>query len=369
MINILYVLFEFYFGGLENGIVNLINFSSEKFNHHICCLRKKGSLAKRITKNVQFHELNMRYGNDLTLPFKIAKIINNNNINIVRAFNEEPFIYSFLPSKLFHTPIIYYNGGRTFPEKFPRFLIEKFMAKYTNNIVVPSLELKHYMVEQIGLNCNSINVIYNGIDVVRFKNSNIDHYRIKRDIGIPEDAVVIGTIGRLVDQKDLPTFLNIAKRILLNSENYYFLVVGDGHLRSDLKHMAKDMSIDNRVKFLGIRNDIENIYKILDIFLLTSKWEGMSNVLLEAMANRIPVFATNVEGVRQIITDGKDGFIFNIGDVEGFASKILSLDKSKANIIGNNGYKKVSENFTIKNMVRQYEKLYLKICNEKYSTF
>jgi len=359
-INILYIVLELFAGGLENGIVNLINNSSDEFNHIICCLRQKGVFANRLKKAVKTYQLNMKYGNDYSLPCKIYKIIKDEKVDIVRAFNEEPFFYSILPARFARTPIIYYNGGRTFPEKKRRLIMEKVFGNRASRVVVPSKELKDYLASNVGIRNDLISVIHNGVDLNRFKNE-INVVEKKRELRIPERDLVIGTVGRLVRQKDIPTFLMIAKRLLSDQNDITFLIAGDGDLKSDLTRLTKEYAIENKVKFLGIRDDIEEIYSVMDIFLMTARWEGMSNVLLEAMSSRKPILTTNVEGVNEIISDGEQGFILNAGDVDGFVQKILHLDYSKRIEMGEKAFKKVSKSFSIRNMVREYENLYYEI--------
>ncbi len=365
-INILYVVLELFAGGLENGLVNLINNSSGKLNHVICCLRQKGVFEKRLKKHVKVYELDMKYGNDYTLPYKIYKIVKQEKIHILRAFNEEPFFYSFFPAKFTRVPIIYYNGGRTFPEKVRRVFIEKILGTFANSIVVPSKGLKEYMSNNVRIPKKKIRIIHNGVDIDRF-NISLNVKKKKRSLQIPENDLIVGTIGRLTAQKDIPTFLKISKKLLSIRSDITFLIVGDGELKADLIKRAQPYSISGKVHFLGIRHDIDEIHNLIDIFLLTSRWEGMSNVILESMASSKTVIATNVEGVKQVINDGEHGFILEPGDVDGFVNRILTLHEKKRKKLGENAFKKIKTDFSISRMVEDYEKLYIEIIN-KHST-
>lgn len=367
-VNILIVVLELFAGGIENGIVNLINNSSCRFQYTICCLRKKGVLEKRLNKAVNFYELKMKYGNDYSLPFKIYNIIRKEKIHLVRAFNEEPFFYSFFPSKFCCVPIIYYNGGRIFPEKKKKIIVERLFSYFADSSIVPSNDLMNYMIENIGIPEKKISVINNGVDLDRF-NVFFDIIEKKRSLEILEKDLIIGTIGRLVEQKDIPTFLRIAKKILEVRSDITFLVVGDGNLKADLLQLAHDLSISHKVKFLGIRHDIEEIHNLIDIFLLTSRWEGMPNVILESMACKKTVFTTNIEGANQIIVNGENGYILQPGDVDGFVTKILSLDEKIRKKIGLNAYQQVKVNFSVDNMVKKYETLYINAIKNKKKPF
>jgi glycosyltransferase involved in cell wall biosynthesis len=357
---ILYVVFELFAGGMENGIINLINNSSDNFINIICCLRSKGVFAKRLKGEVKFYELNMRYGNDFSLPFKLYKIIKNETIDLVRAFNEDPYFYSFAPAKLLKVPIIYYHGGRTFPEIKRRLLLEKYLANFATKVVVPSSDLGKYMVNTVGIHRKLITVIHNGVDIKRF-DKKFDVNKKKLEIYIPLNNLVIGTVGRLTEQKDIPTFLSIAQKLLQAREDISFIIVGDGHLKEELLALASKMAIAKNVKFLGIRNDVDELFRVIDIFLLTSRWEGMSNVLLEAMACKKSILSTKVEGVAQIINNDEEGLICNVGDVDEFTKKILKLNSKKRKELGEKAYKKVEEKFSMTKMIKSYEDLYYEL--------
>ena len=359
-ITVLYVVFELYAGGMENGLVNLINNSSNRFRHVICCLNKKGIFSSRIRKTSIIYELNKKHGNDFSLPWKIVKIIKKEKVKIIRAFNEDPYFYSFIPSKVTGRPIIYYNGGRMLPEKKRRILLEKTLGNKANSVIIPSEGLKEYMNSVVGIQNKLMHVIHNGVDLNRFSKK-VSILKKKRELNIPEDDLVIGTVGRLVSQKNIPCFLKVAKQLLVLNQKATFLIVGDGKLKNNLLSLATQMGLKHKVSFLGIRNDIEEIYKILDYLLLTSGWEGLSNVLLEAMANGITVISTDVEGVREVIQSGENGFIVGIEDVNGFVEIIRNLDMINRFRIGNNAINKIIKDFSIESMVENYENLYLKL--------
>jgi len=354
---ILYVLYSLYAGGLENGIINLINRSSEEFEHIVCCLMKRGVLANRLTPQVKIIEMDMKEGNDYFMPLRIAGMLKAEQIDIVRAFTEDPLFYSFFPATLTKRPLIYYVGGKSGGQKKRRLILERLFAKRASAVVVPSEALRKHIAWQVGVKEEKIRVISNGVDVDRFEKP-VDVMRTKEELCIPQKDLVIGAVGRLVKQKDYSTFLRIAKALLQRRNDTTFVIVGDGELRLDLECTAKELGIFERVKFLGVRNDLDRIYKVMDIFMHTSRWEGMSNATLEAMACRKPVLVTDVEGMSQIIRSGVNGFVFEPGDVDGFVSIILQLSQEKIKELGDRAFLTVRDHFSIEEMVRRYEDLY-----------
>ena len=359
-IGVLYVVFELFAGGMENGIVNLVNNSSDRFRHVVCCLRKKGDFARRLKRDTRVHELCMSQGNDYSLPYRILAVTRRERIGVVRAFNEDPYFYSFLGAKMTGRPILYYNGGRVLPEKRRRLFFERTFGNCASKVIVPSRGLKEYMVTKVGIMRDLIRVIHNGVDLKRFfKPKPMSEKRV--ELSIPAGDLVIGTVGRLVQQKDFPCFFEVARRLLAVRQNVSFIIVGDGPLKAELTALAARMGLGEKVKFLGIRQDIEDLYAVMDLFVLTTRREGMSNVVLEAMASKKVVIASDVEGIREVIHDGEDGFILKVGDVDGFVRTILSLEKNGREEIGEKALTRVKYHFSIERMVESYENLYLEV--------
>lgn len=176
-------------------------------------------------------------------------------------------------------------------------------------IVVNSHDVANYIVRHYRAPRDRIRVVYNGIDIDRF-----------HPVGVAGEAPgPIVTVGRLVGQKNHDLFLRAAAALAQQATAVRFTLVGDGPLRATLEATAHSLGIGERVEFLGERGDIENVLRGASQFWLTSRWEGMPNVVLEAMASGVPVLATDVGGVRELIRDGVDGFVLPADDAVGFA--------------------------------------------------
>jgi glycosyltransferase involved in cell wall biosynthesis len=367
-LKILYVVISLFPGGLENGLVNLINNFPSEYNQVVCCLMKKGAFAARLKKECKVIELNMPPGNDYLMPLRILRLIRDEKINVVRTFTEDPLFYSILPAMITQTPIIHYNGGRIFPEKKKKVLLERLLSNLTDAVVVPSRDLADYMIKTVGIREKKIRVIPNGIDIERFSIlTDVD--RKKRELGIPKNDLVVGTIGRLERQKDYPTFLEIAEIVLSKRKSATFLIAGDGKLKEDMLVLSRRKGIEGKVKFLGVRDDVAELYQVMDLFVLTSRWEGMSNVLLEAMASKRTVLATRVEGMSGLIEHGTNGYLFNVGDVAGFSDAILTLTSEQREKIGENACAKVCRKYNMMTMVKNYEDLYIEVLGKKKDSF
>jgi glycosyltransferase involved in cell wall biosynthesis len=174
-------------------------------------------------------------------------------------------------------------------------------------IVVNSRDVAAYITRTYAAPRARIRVIYNGIDIERFHPETAG-----------EAVGPIVTIGRLVDQKNHDLFLRAAAMLSRDVPDARFTIVGDGPLRATLEAQARALGLADRVSFTGERGDVEAILRTASLFWLTSRWEGMPNVVLEAMASGVPVVATDVGGARELVRDGIDGFVVGPNDAAAF---------------------------------------------------
>ena len=193
--------------------------------------------------------------------------------------------------------------------------IEKFLARFaTDKIITISPQQFHEIHEEVGIGRHDqFEVVPLGIDVGVFEQTDEIRRAIRDEIGVNENDVLVGFVGRLTEIKDISLYLNTAAEVYKNdaSSPIRFAIVGDGHLRNRLEAEAAELGIADRVTFLGNRTDVENVYSALDIVALTSLNEGTPLSLIEAMAARRPVISTVVGGVRDLLGDiveEKEGF-------------------------------------------------------------
>lgn len=188
-------------------------------------------------------------------------------------------------------------------------------------IVANSNDVAAYIVRHYRAPRDRIRVIYNGTDTERFHPGERNG---ARDLGL------IVAIGRLVEQKNHALFLQAAARLAQDVKTARFMIVGDGPLRPALEMQARSLGIADRVTFTGERRDVETILRTASLFWLTSRWEGMPNVVIEAMASGVPAIATDVGGTRELIRSDVDGFVVPEGDVESFVARSRDLLRDDA---------------------------------------
>jgi glycosyltransferase involved in cell wall biosynthesis len=203
-----------------------------------------------------------------------------------------------------------------------------------------------------------LRVIYNGIDVEKFKKS--DARAAREHLGITGRPTLV-SVGSLTKQKGYPYLLEAAAKLKEPYPHFIWLVLGEGSERKVLEEKATALGLRDDVRFLGMKDNVIDYLRAADIFVLASLWEGLPNVVLEAMACELPVVATEVGGVRELIEDGVNGFLVPPKDAGALAQKIryvIELPEAERQRVGSAARKRIVERFSVGTMVREYERLY-----------
>jgi len=182
-----------------------------------------------------------------------------------------------------------------------------------------------------------------------------------------KNNLIIGTVGRLVPVKDYPTLLKAFSIIHSAFPQAQLIFVGDGPLKGKLQSIRDSLNLKESVRFLGQREDVHELYRRMRVFVLCSLSEGMSNVILEAMASRLPVVATAVGDNPLLVDNGKTGILVTAEKPQELAQAIISIlaDANKAEEMGKAGYARVKERFGLEEMISGYEKVYAHLVGKK----
>jgi len=202
-------------------------------------------------------------------------------------------------------------------------------------------------------------LLHNALNVQRFQqqpDGGID----RATLGIPAEAYVVGSVGRLRPQKGYHIWLAAAAEVRAALPQAHFLLIGDGELRPQLEQQAQALGLADAVTFLGPRHDVEALYPLFDLFVSSSLWEGLPTVILEAMAAHCPVVATAVAGTRELVVDGRTGLLAPPDNPSALADAILRMasDPASARAMADQATLFVSEQFSIETVARQHETLY-----------
>lgn len=306
---------------------------------------------------------------DLRTISSIRNVLKTRKIHIVHSHGYKSNLYALAASAGKNVSLVATCHNWLGDDRKMRFYarLDKFFLNRFDKVVAVS-----DTVEQEILNHNipsaKVLVIPNGIDLDRF-NSLRKPDTLKGEFGIDGNYRVIGTVGRLSEEKGHRILLHAAKRVLQEYSNVVFLIVGDGPLRRDLEAKSAQLIEAEGTKadrpggpivFAGVRNDMPEIYSLMDIFVLPSLTEGLPMVLLEAMAAKKPAVATRVGAVPRVFERGQCGLLIQPGDAESLAGAILDLldNPQKAQSLAQKGYERVRDHFSAQRMADQYVEVY-----------
>jgi glycosyltransferase involved in cell wall biosynthesis len=313
---------------------------------------------------------------DLLSLYSLVSIIKKNGCEVVHTHTSKAGILGRLAAWFCGVKVIVHSTHGTifhgyFSPLLLRFfvLVEKFTAKFTDRIICLSRkEIDEYLEEGIGRR-EQFTAIYNGLDLSTFEMTNKDLKEIRKGLDIEDKDYVGATIGRLTRVKGQRYLIEALPLIKKEIPNIVLLIAGDGEDIESLKSLAAASHVSSCVRFLGHREDIADILACVDCFYLTSLNEGFGIVLLEAMAMRKPIIATEVGGIPEVIINEETGILVPPGDPQAIAQATLELyhDPRLRERMGLSGYSRLKSIFGIDNHVRSTEILYEDLLKEKRS--
>lgn len=235
--------------------------------------------------------------------------------------------------------------------------VERVLDRMTHRYVAVSSAVKRYGVETGLMTPDKVEVIYNAAELDPVAPG--ARASIRAEFAIPDGARVVGTLGRYEEQKGLTYMIGAAARLGDAHTDVHFLIVGDGPLRPQLEERARTLGIADRVHFTGWRQDVPELLSAMDVFCLASLWETFGIVLAEAMLAELPVVASAVDGIPEVVNEGETGFLVPPADEQALAEqlKVLLGDPERARELGRAGRGRALERFSVRAMVTGYESL------------
>jgi glycosyltransferase involved in cell wall biosynthesis len=235
---------------------------------------------------------------------------------------------------------------------------EKFLARHTTRLIAVGPEVRDDLVELGVAPAEKFSVIRLGIDLEHRVGG--DGAELRRQFGIPPERFVVGWVGRMTGIKRVPDVLLAFQRLVEQGVDAQLVLVGDGPERAQLERRALELGIQRRTLFAGYQRDIGAYWSLFDAFLLPSANEGTPVVAIESLAGEVPVVATRVGGVPDVVRDGVDGFLTEVGDVEALASRLAELahDPALRARMGAAGREHVLPRYRVSRLVDDIDELY-----------
>ena len=371
MIKILYIL-EATSGGTQKHVVDIAK-KINKLEYQIDIIystsRNKNFIEESSGVFNRIYGLPIKRGASLTDViniWRIIKIIKQNNYDIVHCHSTKAgFIGRIAAFLSKQKNIIYSPHGFMFCDtriKFKRHLylnLEKLLGYLTGKIVAVSgserdLAIYHNIVPN-----RKIITINNSIDPLDCDGFNYSD-RIRNKFLDKNSEIILGTVGRLFYQKDPITLIKSFKIINDKIQNTKLIMVGDGPLEAECIKLIHEYNLQSKIQLVGFQKDSKIFYKIFDIFILSSHYEGMPYALLEAMSMGIPAVGTNVIGIKDLIVNGETGYLVNEGNHTELAEAVVNLieNPEKLSIFSNNAKNIADENYNLDNGIKNYQEFY-----------
>lgn len=356
-IKVLHLLSSLNVGGREKVAIDIVNsLDRERFVPVLMSLRPGGSMRERVNDDVEVITYNKSDKLDFNAYREISNVIRKKNIDVLHTHNPGAFLYGFIGGKLGGLKkIINTEHGFEYNLNLKKRIAERICRRFIALTIAVSDDVK----KRLG-SSGEIRVLHNGI-IISDSDYSGERENQRRMLGILPDDIVVGCVARLAYVKNHKCLLR-AFRIAAEKENKLkLIIVGDGYLKEHLLALRGELSLEDKVIFYGETNNVCKVLHSMDIFALTSVYEGVSITILEAMSCGLPVVATRVGGNPDVIEDGKSGILVKSEDAESAADAILKLAVSEQmrKNFGACGHKIVKEKFNFIKTIKDIQDIYI----------
>lgn len=357
-------------GGMENGVVNVCNrLDPDRFAPSICVLRAGGALQQRVDpRRVGVFEVRRRCGNDPTVPLRLAYQLRRHRVDVLHTHSWVTLVEGYVAAAIARLPVVI-HGEHGVMELRPRnVFVQRHLWPRFHQIVAVAESLADRMSQATGFPRQHIEVIPNGVDTDRFRPLQVDNRRLRHELGLPPDGFLVGSVARLVPVKNHPGTLRAFASLVESGVKATMAFAGEGPLLPELSSLVQQLKLNRHVYFLGELQRVDQFFNAIDVFVLNSHEEGMSNTILEAMSCGVPVVATSVGENSRLI--GESGRLVPADDDRELAHVLAQLahapDTLKA--LGQKASSRARQEFNIGQMVDRYASLYLRLAPNRRRT-
>lgn len=358
---VMYLIWSLGYGGAEKMVCSLAINHGPDVEPLVCCLDGEGPLARKIKdQGIKVVALDKKRGLDLSVVKKISTIVREEKVDIINSHLWSANLYARLLKFYLALPVVVVEHNVDLWKRWYHFIIDSLLASKADSYIFVSQAVRDFYKAHVPRTLRSHRVIYNGIDLAPFRGDENIRREILTHFSADTDARLLVNVGRLVEAKNQFELINITRILVDRGHNIYTLIVGDGPLRSELEREIVAAGMQDRIWLTGSRDDVPLILKSCDLFVLTSRWEGLPLVILETMCAGTPPVFYDVGGTAEFVRDGEDGIKVQAGNAE---QMIASLERL---LISPNEIGRLAANFQQRGMaacdttqmVRAYEALF-----------
>lgn len=357
-------------GGMENGLVNLINhMPPERYRHAIVCLQGYTDFRQRIRRDdVEIFDVNKHQGHDFGAYRRLYKILRDLKPDILHTRNLSALESQVVGAAARIKGRVHGEHGRDIYDlhgKNRKYnLLRKAIQPLVGHYIAVSRDLAGWLQNTVGVPSRKVTQIYNGVDSVKFHPRSGPRVLIGPADFAVDEVILIGSVGRLAHVKDFPTLIRAFKRLRElwpeGCSRLRLVIVGDGPTRSECERLIAELNIGEQIWLAGDRSDVAELMRAMDLFVLPSLGEGISNTILEAMACGLPVIATEVGGNPELVAPGKTGTLVPVADPEKMAQALLAYVRDPARMTqeGQAARAEIEARFSMEAMVAGYLRVY-----------
>lgn len=357
---VLHLIESLEFGGAEKVLIHLANRMSAQHQVSVCTTKRRGELEGELAPSVALIHLDFGEGNNPGLPFAIRKLLRVNRIDILHIHDWGVFVEGVIatlgtPTRVVqtvHGPYIQYAPGYlSRAKKALRHSVERLLSPRICRIIPVSRDIRKYIIDEIGIPASKIEIIHNGISDIG------EPARERKETG---ETVSFITTGRLAEIKNHKLMLEAFALVYREYPAISLTIVGDGDQLAGLRAFCSSLGIEEAVRFLGFRSDVPDLLARHDVFLLSSRYEGVSIALLEAMCLSMPAIVTDVGGLPEMVTDADSGFVVPSGRPEEYAAAMtrLVVQPSLIDALGARARQRYIDEFSEEIVISKYNAVY-----------
>lgn len=357
---------EFDMGGKEKSLVQFITRADRsRFHFAVCCLKEGGYFKQALSAaGIPFYDGVLRHRFDALGFLGLERVLRIERPDLVYTFSHpNTVIFSYLARLrgLVDRVVVSYHamGDTGGTRQVVPYLLP--LLRRADALLAVAETQKDYLVETEGLPREKIRVIHNGVDTSKYRPASPDERSaLRKELGFAEHDVVLITVASLKPLKRIDALLEVAAKLQGAGAKLRVVIAGDGSERGPLEALAARLGIAERVWFAGMRDDVERLLQASDVFVLPSRTEAFPNVVLEAMAAGLPVVATDVGSVREMVEDQASALVVPPGDDVALAASLARLcnDASLGAALGRRGREIVEERFRFDAMCAKREQLF-----------
>jgi len=360
-----YVIGTLEIGGAERQLFHLVRLlDRSRFIPVVIALRGGRMKEEFESTGAVLHIVGKKWKLDLTFFMRLVSIIRKEKPDILHTWMFTSNTWGRLAGLCLRVPAMVASERSMDLWKKPyHYFLDWILARHTDKIIFNSEKVADFYQRKLHLSKESVKVVYNGLDTAVYRNISDTGIRFKLGIG---DSKFVLAGGRLSPEKGLEYFLHAAAQVHQKFPDIRFVITGEGPEREKLMQIAGNLGISNLVYFPGYVKDFAELVSSAEMVVLSSLWEGMPNIIIEAMAAGKPVIATSVGGCKEIVHEGENGFLVQPRDPDALAKKMMLLLQKPdlCKMMGANGFLTVAAGFSLDGMVKKYEEIYDAVLSE-----